>query len=58
MSTARIVADLLFREAFEAGQQEGLARQRRDLAEADLGRQVALDLLAAGRSPTGNSRFA
>ena len=35
---------LLLGEALEARQQEGLARQGGDLAEADLGRQVALDL--------------
>ena len=40
-------ADLLLGEALEAGEQEGLPRQRRDLADAHLGRQVALDLLAA-----------
>ena len=38
--------DLLLGKALEAGEQEGLTRQRRDLAEAHLGGQVALDELA------------
>ncbi len=37
---------LLFGKSFEARQQEGLPGKRRDLADADLRRQVALDLLA------------